>query len=86
MTDFAGDVMVAPNPIDMDQVFAGLKNLGDNLGVLMVIISLWLLYAVLLVWARRKDRRDMIEVSVRCTTSVQRPSKVHNVHITFDEH
>lgn len=55
--------MVAPNPIDMSQVFAGLKNLGDNLGVLMVILTLWILYALLVVWAKRKDRKDKIDVS-----------------------
>eukprot|EP00111_Clytia_hemisphaerica_P007273 TCONS_00021135-protein len=72
LTNFGGDVMVAPNPIDMDQVFAGLKNLGDNLGVLMVIITLWLLYVILLVWAKRKDRKDMVDeqmIVVDCTKS-----------------
>jgi len=54
--------MVAPNPIDMSQVFAGLKNLGDNLGVLMVILTLNLLYVIGVVWAKKKDRRDEIEV------------------------
>lgn len=55
--------MVAPNPIDMSQVFAGLKNLGDNLGVLMVILTIFCLYFLLLVWARKKDRKDEIDVS-----------------------
>ena len=54
--------MVAPNPIDMGAVFAGLKNLGDNLGVLMVIITIFLLYTLLCVWARKKDRIDEIDV------------------------
>ena len=62
LTDFGGDVMVAPNPIDMGQVFEGLKNLGDNLGVLMVIVTLWFVYVLLCVWGRRKDRRDEIDV------------------------
>jgi len=55
--------MVAPNPIDMDAVFEGLKNLGDNLGVLMVILTIFMVYTLLCLWARRKDRQDEIDVS-----------------------
>ena len=55
--------MVAPNPIDMGAVFEGLKNLGDNLGVLIVILTLWLVYVLLCVWARKKDKKDEIDVS-----------------------
>eukprot|EP00111_Clytia_hemisphaerica_P004036 TCONS_00011552-protein len=76
LTDFGGDVMVAPNPIDMNAVFAGLNNLGDNLGVLMVIISLFLIYIILGVWVSKKDRKDEIErqmVHVDCTNG--RPIK-----------
>ena len=63
LTDFGGDVMVAPNPIDMGAVFDGLKNLGDNLGVLMVILTIFLVYTLLCVWSRKKDRQDEIDVS-----------------------
>ena len=55
--------MVAPNPIDMGAVFDGLKNLGDNLGVLMVILTIFLVYTLLCVWSRKKDRQDEIDVS-----------------------
>ena len=54
--------MVAPNPIDMNAVFAGLNNLGDNLGVLMVIITLFCIYIILGIWVNKKDRKDEIEV------------------------
>ena len=64
LTDFGGDVMVAPNPIDMGAVFAGLKNLGDNLGVLMVILTIFLVYTLLCVWSKKKDRQDDIDVSL----------------------
>ena len=59
--------MVAPNPIDMGAVFAGLKNLGDNLGVLLVILTLWIIYVLLCVWGRRKDRKDEIDVCLVLT-------------------
>eukprot|EP00111_Clytia_hemisphaerica_P021129 TCONS_00062242-protein len=71
LTDFGGDVMVAPNPIDMGAVFEGLKNLGDNLGVLMVILTIFLVYILLCVWSRKKDRKDDIDkrlVTVDCTS------------------
>ena len=55
--------MIAPNPIDMGAVLAGLKNLGDNLGVLMVIITIFLIYTLLCVWAKKKDKQDEIDVS-----------------------
>ena len=65
LTDFGGDVMVAPNPIDMGAVFAGLKNLGDNLGVLMVILTIFLVYTILCVWSKKKDRQDDIDVCIQ---------------------
>jgi len=75
--------MIAPNPIDMDAVFEGLKNLGDNLGVLMVILTIFLVYILLCVWGRKKDRQDDIDVGVSLNT-IQRTwkwkSNYENIH------
>jgi len=83
LTDFGGDIMIAPNPIDMDAVFEGLKNLGDNLGVLMVILTIFLVYILLCVWGRKKDRQDDIDVGVSLNT-IQRTwkwkSNYENIH------
>ena len=50
--------MVAPNPIDFDKVWAGFANIGDNPTVMVTIIALFLVYALAIMWARRRDRRD----------------------------
>ena len=57
-------MLVAPNPIDFDKVFQGFANIGENLSVLVTIISVFLVYALFVVWARKKDKRDAIKVSV----------------------
>ncbi|XP_031548818.1 uncharacterized protein LOC116286409 [Actinia tenebrosa] len=58
LTSFGGDLLVAPNPIDFDKVFAGFANISDNMAVLGVIITAFSIYTILAVWLRRLDKRD----------------------------
>lgn len=64
LTSFGADLLVAPNPIDFDEVFAGFANLGEtgNFSVLGTIIGLFLLYALAVIFARRADKRDLLLV------------------------
>ena len=55
---------MAPNPIDFDYVFANFADIEDNFAVLATCISLFLLYGVLLVFARRADKADLSKVRV----------------------
>lgn len=52
---------VPANTIDFSTVFTKI-DLVNNSGVLAVVIALLLLYIMLAVWARRKDRRDSLKV------------------------
>ncbi|XP_022779645.1 uncharacterized protein LOC111321123 [Stylophora pistillata] len=57
LTSFASDFLVAPNPIDFDKVFSA--DLSKNFAVLLVVCLLFGLYFVLIIIARRFDRRDL---------------------------
>lgn len=56
---------MAPNPIDFDKVFAEFGKLGEtgNFVVLSFVCVVFGLYAIGLVFARRADKKDDLEVS-----------------------
>ena len=62
LTAFGGGFFVAPNPIDFNKVFQGLANIHDNPTVLAFVSSLLGLYILLVIWARRVDRKDATKV------------------------
>jgi hypothetical protein len=66
LTSFGSDTVVAPNPIDFDEVFAGFANLGEtgNFSVLFTVCGLFLLYALAVVFARKADKRDVLLVCI----------------------
>ena len=65
LSAFGGDFIVAPNPIDFDKVFAAFGNLAEsgNFVVLAVVCSIWGLYFLMLIIARRADKKDELKVS-----------------------
>ena len=65
LTSFGGNFIQAPNPIDFDKVFTEFANLAEsgNISVLVTIVCAFLLYFVVLVFARRADKRDDDKVS-----------------------
>ena len=66
LTSFGGNFIQAPNPIDFDKVFTGFLNLAesDNISVLVIIACIFLLYLVVLIFARRADKRDLDKVII----------------------
>lgn len=60
LTLFGGSFLQSPNPIDLDKVFTEFVNLREsgNIAVLVTIVAIFLLYFVVLVFARRNDKRD----------------------------
>ncbi|EDO46983.1 predicted protein, partial [Nematostella vectensis] len=66
LTSFGAGVMVAPNPIDFDQVFANFANITatGNFSVLFTVCGLFLLYIIAIILARRADKRDKKMVCV----------------------
>ena len=64
LTSFGSGMFVAPNPIDFKKVFAGFEEAFDtgNVVVIFTMLGLFVLYAVLALWARRTDKKDFIQV------------------------
>lgn len=60
LTAFGGSFIQAPNPIDFDKVFTEFTRLGEtgNIAVLVTVTSVFLVYLLLVVFARRADKRD----------------------------
>lgn len=50
--------MVKPNPIDFDKVWVAFADIHNNIAVLATIVSIFLLYLLVIIWARRADKRD----------------------------
>ena len=54
---------MAPNTIDFRTVFSKFSTIGDNLAVLLTLCGTILLYWVVLLILRRKDKSDLERVS-----------------------
>ncbi|EDO32324.1 predicted protein, partial [Nematostella vectensis] len=78
LTAFGGGLLVAPNPIDFDKVWAGFKNISDNLSVVVTIAVALAIYIVCAVWARRMDNKDINKDGVTTITST---NTLHGDHI-----
>lgn len=63
---------VAPNPIDYSAVLKGFSSMFDtgNVVVFFFILAMFLLYCLVLVWARRADKRDMEQVLLPFVSSI----------------
>ena len=64
LSAFGGDFFVAPNPIDFDKVWAEFGNLAEsgNFVVLATVCSIFGLYFIALVFARKADKKDEMKV------------------------
>ena len=69
LTFFGGNFVQAPNPIDFDKVWAEFGNLAEsgNFVVLATVCSIFGLYFIGLVFARKADKKD--EMKVRMLSS-----------------
>ena len=65
LSSFGGDFFVAPNPIDFDTVLNEFSRLGEtgNFVVLATVCSVFGVYIVGLVLARRADKKDTDKVT-----------------------
>ena len=63
LTAFGSDFAVPPNTIDFAAAYSNLgAKLRDNFAVLVFVCCCLGIYLVLVVWARRMDRRDVQKV------------------------
>jgi hypothetical protein len=61
LTSFAGGFLVLPKPIDWNYVFSH-ADFNRNKTIYMMIIIATVLYLVLIIYARLKDKKDMEKV------------------------
>ncbi|CAF3946958.1 unnamed protein product [Adineta steineri] len=61
LTTFGSDFYVPPNTIDFSTVFSKFKTLHENAAVFSTVLIIFGLYIIAAVWARRKDRQDLIK-------------------------
>ncbi|CAF3623851.1 unnamed protein product [Rotaria sp. Silwood1] len=63
LTTFGSDFFVPPNKIDFTTVFTKFKKLHENAAVFSTVIVIFSLYILAGIWARRKDKLDLIKVN-----------------------
>ncbi|XP_077991802.1 polycystin-1-like protein 2 [Glandiceps talaboti] len=59
LTAFGSDFVLPPNTIDFSTVFEKFTSLHENLVVFITVGLIFVIYVLILIWARRKDRRDV---------------------------
>ena len=71
LSAFGGDFFVAPNPIDFDKVWAAFGSLAEsgNFVVLATVCSIFGLYIIGLVFARKADKKDEMKVGPKSQLS-----------------
>ena len=64
LSAFGGQLLVAPTAIDFDEVFIQLASVPDSgyIAVIIAISCVFGLYLVLLMWARKNDKHDLMKV------------------------
>lgn len=63
LTSFGTGMFVAPNTIDFSYVFTHM-GFTDNLTIYLTLAISLMLFVVLMVWARVKDRQDVQKVGL----------------------
>ena len=70
-TSLSASVDVAPNMIDFSSVWGKFANIGENAVVFSVVVGTLIVYVLLLVWARRKDKQDKVRVRlIQCESVI----------------
>lgn len=57
---------MTPNTIDFDKVQVGFENIGDlnDVVVLVTVLLVFLLYFIVVIFARRADKKDIEKVRI----------------------
>ncbi|XP_077976290.1 polycystin family receptor for egg jelly-like isoform X1 [Styela clava] len=71
---FSAEFFVPPNTINFATVFAKI-DIADNPAVFSTVISLIILYILLLIWARRTDKKDRIKWSLKSVVDNRKEDK-----------
>ncbi|PFX27644.1 Polycystic kidney disease protein 1-like 2 [Stylophora pistillata] len=82
LSTFGGEFFVAPNPIDFDKVWLEFKNVEETGNfVLAAVFSIYGLYVVGLLLARRFDSKDQDKVVANVLLSEDNPQEGHHYEI-----
>lgn len=69
MTWFGADLFIPPNELDINASLKELTQIHKHPALLATYCVIIGLYILALVWARRKDRKDITKVSlIKCLT------------------
>ncbi len=63
LSTFGAGFFVMPNTIDFNYVFAN-AGFTDNLTIYVTLIVTVVLYIILMIWARMRDRKDVEQVLI----------------------
>ena len=63
LTWFGAGILVKPNVLDIAKESIKLKNLADYPALLASVCTIGGLYLLLMIWARKKDKKDILDVS-----------------------
>ena len=73
-------MVVPPNTIDFNNVWAKFKSLNENAAVFSTVVALLGLYVIGLIWARHMDKKDIVKVSQQQFESSS--ERAHDVKMT----
>ena len=60
---FSGGIFVSPNWVDPVADVRLFLTFFDNPVVVTLVVAVWILYMLILVWARRSDKKDLRKVN-----------------------
>ncbi|XP_071961517.1 polycystin-1-like [Antedon mediterranea] len=63
LTSFASSWFVPPAPLDFDYIFANAGFL-DNITIYCTTIAIYVIFVIIFIWARRKDKKDVLKLGV----------------------
>jgi polycystin 1L2 len=69
LTTFAGGFLVLPEPINWNYVFAN-ANFNKNKTIYLTVICVSILYLLLIIYVRYKDKKDIEKVSHKSSYSL----------------
>ncbi|XP_076352110.1 polycystin-1-like protein 2 [Tachypleus tridentatus] len=61
---FAASFLVTPNTIQLRTLPKFLKNMTSNMIIICSVCTVWGIYILFIIWARRKDRNDVLKRAV----------------------
>lgn len=63
LTSFASTWIVPPTPLDFNYIFAN-AGFAKNLTIYITTIVIYVVFIFILLWARRRDRKDLLKVGM----------------------